>query len=165
MSDERLRRLERAALADKKDQAAQVEYAAEARRLGFEHALARWLAGLTDATGEYYAATFPTLVPSTYATERGTRYVRVVTVDRGGRGGRSAYCFVDLTTGDLLKPAGWKGPAKGARGSIYAADCLAGCGPYGVAYLNSRGGHYTFVGRENRPSPLPAEAGGVGHGQ
>jgi hypothetical protein len=156
MSDERLRKLERAALADKTDQAAQIEYAAEARRIGFEHALARWLAGLHEATREYYIARFVSLVAPTFATERGTRYVRVVTVDPNG--GRSAYCFVDTTTGDLLKPAGWKGPAKGARGSIFAADSLAGCGPYGVAYLNSRGGHFTFVGRDNRPSPLPREA-------
>lgn len=157
MSDERLRKLERAALADKNDQAAQIEYAAEARRIGFEHALARWLAGVTEATRDYYRAQFPTLVAPMFTTERGMRYVRVVTV-QPGRGGRSAYCFVDMTTGDLLKPHGWKGPAKGARGSIYAADSLAGCGPYGVAYLNSRGGHYTFVGRENRPSPLPSES-------
>lgn len=154
MSDERLRRLERAALADKNDQAAQVEYAAEARRVRFEQALARWLAGLTEATREYHAAHFPSLAPPTFTTERGTRYVRVVRVDSGCA--RSAYCFVDRTTGDILKPHGWKGPAKGARGSIYAADCLAGCSPHGVAYLNG-GGNYAFVGRENRPSPLPRE--------
>lgn len=152
MSDERLRRLERAALASTADPAAQVEYATEARRVGFEQALARWLAGLTAATRDYYAATFPNLVPPTYEVERGPRYARVVRLER--HGGRSAYCFVDRTTGDLLKPRGWKGPAKGARGSIFAADYLAGCGPYGVAYLRG-GGNYAFVGRVTSPSPLP----------
>ncbi len=31
---------------------------------------------------------------------------------------RSIYCFIDRATGDILKPAGCKGPVKGKRGSI-----------------------------------------------
>lgn len=31
---------------------------------------------------------------------------------------RMAFCFVDVETMDILKPAGWKSPAKGARASI-----------------------------------------------
>ena len=33
--------------------------------------------------------------------------------------GRSVYCFIDLSNGDILKAAGWKSPAKGKRGSIF----------------------------------------------
>lgn len=57
----------------------------------------------------------------------GARYVRLV---RGQRKpisgevmeGQSAFCFVDMTNGDILKASGWKAPAKGKRGSIYDAD-------------------------------------------
>jgi hypothetical protein len=52
--------------------------------------------------------------------ERGRRYVRVLKKDR--QGGRSAYGFVDKLTGDVLKAASWKSPAKGARGNIYSGD-------------------------------------------
>lgn len=50
----------------------------------------------------------------------------------------SAYCFIDRATGNILKPAGFKAPAKGARGNIFNADSFGNgkaCGPYGVAYL------------------------------
>ena len=64
---------------------------------------------------------------------RGKRYVRVIS---NAHGSRSAFCFVDRETGDVLKPAGWKGPAKHARGNIYDADHGAGgVTAYGAAYL------------------------------
>ena len=37
-------------------------------------------------------------------------------IPRGGGG--SVYCFIDKLTGDIFKPAGWRAPAKGARGSV-----------------------------------------------
>lgn len=50
--------------------------------------------------------------------------------------GGGVYCFVDYKTGDVLKPSGWKAPAKHARGNIFdEANGLAACGPYGPAYL------------------------------
>lgn len=67
------------------------------------------------------------------STMPGKRYIRVV-AERGS-GGRSVYCFVDTTNGDVLKAAGWKAPAKHARGNIFAADPVAGVTEYGGAYL------------------------------
>lgn len=40
------------------------------------------------------------------------RYLRI---ENGG----SAFCFVELETGDIYKAAGWKAPAKGVRGNIF----------------------------------------------
>lgn len=54
--------------------------------------------------------------------EHGRRYVRIVAEN----GQRSAWAFVDKTTGAVLKPDGWKAPAKGARGNIF--DSANGCG-------------------------------------
>jgi hypothetical protein len=48
--------------------------------------------------------------------DRGARYIRIVS-NSGSQ--RSAFGFVDKITGDVLKSAGWKGPAKNfARGNI-----------------------------------------------
>jgi hypothetical protein len=53
----------------------------------------------------------------------GRKFVRIVMTthtdrDTGNRRGASVHAFVDLATGDLLKAASWKVPAKGPRGNI-----------------------------------------------
>jgi len=66
--------------------------------------------------------------------EQGPRYIRVVKTVHGNQ--RSAWCFVDRTNGDVLKCAGWKAPAKHARGNL--TDPKNGLGlmsSYGPAYL------------------------------
>ncbi len=63
------------------------------------------------------------------ALTEGKRYSKIVV-------GNSVWCFVDKTTGDVLKPASWSAPAKHARGNI--ADDYNGLKyltPYGPAYL------------------------------
>jgi hypothetical protein len=57
---------------------------------------------------------------------------RIAELSDGFAGGACAYCFVDLTTGDILKPGGWDRPAKGVRGNILGAEPLAGCERLGV---------------------------------
>jgi hypothetical protein len=48
----------------------------------------------------------------------------------------SAYCFVEKETGDVFKAAGFKTPAKHARGNIYDEhNGLSMMGPHGPAYL------------------------------
>jgi len=56
-----------------------------------------------------------------------------------GNGQTSVQSFIDMkegkTLGDVLKPAGWAKPAKGARGNIF--DEKNGCGrmtAHGPAY-------------------------------
>ncbi len=43
---------------------------------------------------------------------KGRKYVKIVQENR-------VVAFVDMNTGDIFKPAGWKAPAKHARGNIY----------------------------------------------
>jgi len=85
----------------------------------------------------------------TLTIERGRRYVRVwrhhtSDVRSGSRG--SAMAFVDMTggmlhgipskIGDILKPDGWKKPAKHARGNIFTMKNIGdAAGPFGVRYL------------------------------
>jgi len=67
--------------------------------------------------------------------ESGRRYARIVIQSEGDVLSRSAFCFVDMTNGDVLKPEGWKKPAKHARGSIFASNPVEGIGPYGALSL------------------------------
>jgi hypothetical protein len=64
-----------------------------------------------------------------FALEAGKRYIKVVQSEdwpNGANTGRSVYCFIDASNGDLLKAAGWKAPAKGKRGSIFNDNCDVG---------------------------------------
>lgn len=98
--------------------------------------------------------------------EMGKKNCRVVKGEKFGAQEchTSAYCFIDLASGDILKPAGYKAPAKGKRGNILEANPLACCGPYGIKYLRGDSG-LTFeesdkinsiVEKQELPSP-PAE--------
>lgn len=47
----------------------------------------------------------------------------------------SVFCFIDLSTGNILKAAGWKAPAKHARGNIHTPT-------HGVEFLGEHGAAY-----------------------
>lgn len=85
----------------------------------FEKSLVAFLLAVQNASDDYYASKFPTLAKPVFTVERGKRYVRVVRIDAPGQ--RCVHCFIDTTDGSILKPASWKGPARGIRGFIYDA--------------------------------------------
>jgi hypothetical protein len=107
----------------------------------FDEALARWMARLqaqVDAKSQesilQIERTHPGLLkqPShanftrrRIVAERGPRYVRIVTRDvnpDGSLGGGSATAFVERTTGNVYKPASFKGPTRNfVRGNIFNA--------------------------------------------
>lgn len=77
---------------------------------------------------------FPEALRRTLTVQRGPRYARVMYVERGKVA--SVYAFVDLATGDVLKPASFRAPAKHARGNVLdASNGLQHMGQYGPAYL------------------------------
>jgi hypothetical protein len=80
----------------------------------------------------YKASGFLT-TPPTLKRMDGFKYTRIV---REGPGERSAYCFIDIKTGDVLKAASWMAPAKGARANIWSSDFgMSGLTPHGARYL------------------------------
>jgi hypothetical protein len=91
-----------------------------------------------DALVASYQARYPydTSAAMRYniSVERLRKYWRIV-MDNGGR---SVHAFVDPTTGDVLKAAGWKAPAKGVRYNLLNdtsyEQMLAAVDPFG-AYL------------------------------
>lgn len=98
----------------------------------FEEALARFLKLTQEHVTAYFAANFPRLtVPTVETSPGGLKYVRVVIRENGA----SAFCFVERATGNVLKCDGWKRPAKGVRGSIYAETFEGfGVSSYGANY-------------------------------
>lgn len=71
----------------------------------------------------------------TLQAQKGKKFIKIVAIDSGLGAGKSAWAFVDTTNGDVLKPAGWSAPAKGARGNIFDKDGgLGSISAYGPAY-------------------------------
>jgi hypothetical protein len=66
----------------------------------------------------------------TIELETGRKYFKLVAVHPGQR---SVHSFVDRVTGDVLKAASWRGPAKGARYNLVTGldGLLASIDPYG----------------------------------
>jgi len=84
-----------------------------------------FIAGCSRISGSDYSFSFD--------NSKGSKFVRIV---REGGCQRSVHCFIDRQTGDVLKAAGWKAPAKHARGNLFdAKQGLGLMGPYGPAYL------------------------------
>lgn len=73
------------------------------------------------------------------SVQPGRKYARLVTVAPDGTV-RSAFCFVDLSNGDILKCDGWNRPAKHARGNIRVGDAS---NLWNGAFTNNGGGLYT----------------------
>ena len=88
---------------------------------------------------ENFAAHYPNLRPNKLSVEPGgRRYVKIVTTTDAGNGQTSVWAFVDTTNGDVLKPDGWRKPAKHARGNLFDADGgTAHISSYGPAYMVS----------------------------
>jgi hypothetical protein len=98
--------------------------------------LDRWLWTAQDMDNQNNALNFHNLTASVLEMSDGRRYIRLDTICDGGRGQRSVWAFIDKKTGDILKPAGYKAPAKHARGNLF--DSNGGIGSltaYGPQYL------------------------------
>lgn len=78
--------------------------------------------------------------PPVVTVEYGTKNAKIVRseyTDKGELITRSVHCFIDITTGDILKAASWKVPAKGVRGNIYTTPNYGvgtSVGVFGAAY-------------------------------
>lgn len=97
--------------------------------------LDRWLWAAQDLVNADYAK-YENLTASVLEMSDGRRYIRVDTVRDGGHGQRSVWAFIDKKTGDILKAASYKAPAKHARGNLF--DSTGGTGrltPHGPQYL------------------------------
>jgi hypothetical protein len=103
--------------------------------MDFNVALDNFLTHITDAKEADRVARFAKLRPTVYTIETGIKNIRVVEQDSEGNH-RSVFCFIRKEDGAVLKAAGWKAPAKHARGTIYTDNPQEyGVGVYGANYL------------------------------
>lgn len=156
MSDARLRDLERRAQAAPDDREAQRAFAAEMRRQGIDAAVARFIGALTARMEAFRVSRGCALWPTAHrpaVSPGGRKFLRVTA-------NGSAYCFIDVATGTILKPGTWKQPEpkRIPRGSVYNLDPLEGCGPYGVAYADGSGNY----GWDGKPTRMPLGADPLG---
>ena len=92
--------------------------------MNFTQALNEWLVRASEIASGYNLTIDP----------GGRKYIRIVSEHKLYGGQRSAFCFVEKSTGNVLKCAGWKTPAKHARGNIHKVG-KEGVGEYGALYL------------------------------
>lgn len=95
-----------------------------------------FVAAVSKRHNEGLKAAYPTCEANweTISGHPGTRYTKLKT-SRG-----SAFAFVDMTNGDILKAASWKAPAKHARGNIRVGDVN---NLWNGAFFDNGGGLYT----------------------
>jgi len=119
------------------------KYTAEAIR----SRLSDLLVLINKAMEIHYQATFARLKAPTVGIDgNGKKYIRVSTFqffpERGKSYPEHVYFFVDLTNGNLLKPASYKTPElKNPRGNIFDKDILTKMSPYGVKYVFEKTSH------------------------
>ena len=94
-----------------------------------------WLQGAQDIINNDYARNFPTLNAPFLEMSDGRRYIRVDRIDNRSNGQRSIHVFIDKKTGDILKAATYKAPAKHARGNIFDSS-------WGLQEMNTYGANY-----------------------
>ena len=69
---------------------------------------------------------------------KGRRYEKIASTDDTDQPTTRVWAFIDKTNGDVLKPAGWKAPAKHPRGNIYDEhDGMRFIGAYGPSYMTA----------------------------
>ena len=97
-------------------------------------ALTAFVAAAQSIIDAHFAAHLKNLTADKLTVEPGRKYAKIVRSYSTG-GGRSVFCFVDMTNGNVLKAETWKKPAKHARGNIFTPD-------NGASAVTEYGAHY-----------------------
>ena len=96
--------------------------------LSYKEAMEFFLEMVTENSNLYYKTNFRSLTPPTYTIKGGRKYDKVTNDN-------SVYCFVEKSTGNVYKPAGWRAPyTKGnnpVRGNIFNVSSYESADPYG----------------------------------
>lgn len=99
-----------------------------------------YIDALHDRCKEFYERQYPNLQAPAFGFEVGTRFIRIY---QESGNSRSVHAFLDRSTGDVLKPGGWKGPQRTKNGLAVRfnltdpesrALCFTRIDPYG-SYL------------------------------
>lgn len=95
----------------------------------FNEALEKWMKAAQEKRTKEYKASFKIAYGRGYSpimmAKEGRKHIKIIDTEKGKE--KSTYAFIDKKTGDILKPASWRVPAKGARGNIFAEDGGLNC--------------------------------------
>ena len=101
----------------------------------FDTALSDFMTYITEAKEAERVERFSNLDPTLYSAKAGQKNVKIIVQDHNGTD-QSVFCFIRKADGAVLKAAGWKAPAKGARGTIYTDNPKEyGVSTYGANYI------------------------------
>jgi hypothetical protein len=90
-------------------------------------ALATFVTLAQDVADEYLVS-IGVSAKQTLSVEMGRKYARIV------KSGSGVYCFVEMSTGNILKAASYIAPAKGVRGNIHSNNARAAITGHGAVY-------------------------------
>ena len=79
--------------------------------------------------------TYPPITRTEHGIDWNRKYARVWQQSKGNSNSRSVYCFIDRSTGAILKSASWSAPAKGIRGFVTDENRMQSVDIYGARYL------------------------------
>jgi hypothetical protein len=102
---------------------------AEEQAKTFDDALAVFLWYVTEREKQH--AKQMGITPATFEAMPGRRYIRIVRITNQ----RMAFCFIEKSTGNVLKTDGWERPAAHPRGTIYGGPEGYGVDIHGARYL------------------------------
>lgn len=100
----------------------------------FQEALEKWLQRAQEIKMKHHEKMGFTLPTATLVIMAGgKKYIRIVAREYNESTGY-VFCFIERSTGNVLKAASWNAPAKHARGNIYKVG-REGITAYGAEYL------------------------------
>lgn len=107
----------------------------EPKEDGFDKRLEEWVASCQRIINAHFEKNYAgKLAPYKLTIRKGKKYVKIIQNEHDNGG--SAWAFVNMHNGDILKPASWSAPAKHARGNIFDEHKgMKWMGVYGAAYL------------------------------
>jgi len=83
-----------------------------------ENATISFVACFQNSKNVYFAKHYKNLNPPLIKIYPGRKFYKITSISEFGDGQESVTAFVDKSTGDIYKPAGWSSRAKHARGNV-----------------------------------------------
>ena len=101
----------------------------------FEEALNKWLERASNIRKQEYLRSGYIMNDILEIDPKGKKYLRIKSRNINQPSGFGyAFCFIDKSNGNVLKPAGWQKPAPQPRGNIYT-EGKEGVNAYEANYL------------------------------
>ena len=82
----------------------------------------RFSVQLRERFRDYYRQQGYSMPVPDIGVQNGSKYAKLFVIRNDGSESQYVFAFVNRTTGEIFKPAGWSAPAKHARGNVNSDD-------------------------------------------